>query len=161
MGGSLSEALEMIKKDVKRSGIDITNIENIKEPPPPEKFVLYSKIVKWVNFISEIAYRAEMSHELWLETEAAADLLWYRNIFATKSYRQFCNRWHIDNGDDYGGVDFEYTKYVLAECSKILISSLNELLSLASGQKGELIMAAGQFAKLENGVRVETSKLNR
>lgn len=151
-GGSLSEALRMIKKDAERLGIDITNLENIKEPPEPEKFSLYRKVAKWRNFVSEIVKHAEESDNLWLGTEAAADLLWYKNTLAAKTYRQLCNLWHMDNGDEYGDIDFKYTKYVLIECLKILKRSLNALALLASDQKGELMMAAGQMAKLESAI---------
>lgn len=161
VGGSLADALAMIKKDVKRLGIDITNIDNIKEPPEPKKFALYRKVSKWRDFVSEIAKRADESNEVWLDAEAAADLLWYNNTFASKTYRQLCNRWHMDNGDEYGEFDFKYTKYVLIECVKILRRSLNGLALLASNQKGELMMAAAQLTKLEPEILIMLSKRNK
>lgn len=152
VGGSFAEALAMIKKDAERLGIEITNIDDIKEPPEPKKFALYRRVAKWRNAVSEIAERAEASGELWIATEAAADVLWYKNTIAAKTYRQLCNRWHMTHGDEYGDVDYAYTKYVLGECVRILQKSLRELALLASSQKGELMMAAGQLAKLESDI---------
>lgn len=152
VGGSLSEALAMIKQDARRMGIDIANIDNIKEPPRPDKFALYRRVAKWRGIVSEIIARAEESQSLWLFTEVAADLMWYKNIVAAKTYRQLCNRWHIDHGDDYGEVDVVYTKYVLTECIRIMKKSLHELSLLASEQKAELMLAAGRLAKFESEI---------
>lgn len=151
-GNSFKEALNLIKKDAKRLRIDITNIDNIQEPPEPGKFPLYQKVSKWQNFIEEILNDAYNTESLWIGTEAAADLLWYKNILAAKTYRQLCNQWHLKQGDDYGEVDYKYTRYVLKECFKILKKSLYELALLASNQKAQLISAFGKLSRLEKEI---------
>ena len=152
VGGSLSEALAMIKKDAESKGIDITNIGGIKEPPRPGSFPLYRKVSKWRDRVEFISKEAIAAGSFWIETEAAADLLWYRNTLAAKTYWQLCNRWHMDNGDEYGDFDHEYTKYVLGECLLILKRSLRELAALMSEQKGELTLAAAYLYKLEKQI---------
>lgn len=152
VGSSLAEALLAIKKDAERRGIDLTNIDDIKEPPRPHKFSLYRKVSNWRNEVSEIFESAEASGSLWIGTEAAADLAWYINTLAAKTYRQLCNQWHIKNGDDYGDFDYEYTKYVLAECVSILNRSLEKLALLSSEQKGDLLLAAAHLYKLEKQI---------
>lgn len=152
VGSSLAEALAMIKKDAERMGIEITNIDKIQEPPCPSKFSLYRNVSKWRNRIELIAEHAVKSGDLWIETEAAADLLWYKNTLAAKTYRQLCNRWHMDNGDEYGDIDYEYTKYVIGECVLILKKSLQELSLFASEQKGELVLAIARLHALEKQI---------
>lgn len=152
VGNSFKEDLELIKKDAERLGIDITNIDNIQEPPEPKKFPLYRKVSKWRNFVEEILNDAYDTGSLWIETEAAADLLWYKNILMAKTYRQLCNQWHLKNGDEYGEVDYEYTKYILDECLKILKKVLNELILLESPQKLGLIVALARLSKIEEKI---------
>ena len=64
-----------------------------------------------------------------MESETIKDLSWYSNTFTVKTYRQLCNRWHIKKGDEYGKFDYEYTKYVLEECVRILKKSLSEIIA--------------------------------
>ncbi len=152
VGNNLHEALAMVKKDAERMGIDITNIDDIKEPPEPEKFPFYRKVEKWRNQIIRIADDADNQSEFWLHTELASDLLWYTNTLCAKTYRQLCNKWHIKHGDGYGDFDYDYTKYVLGECLKILKKSLNDLSLLNSGNKGELISLLSGLFKLEKRI---------
>ena len=105
-GRNFKEALQMIKRDAERMGIKIANIDNIKEPPEPEEFSLYRKVEEWNKKVFKIAKEAELSGNWWIYTETSADLFWYANILLAKVYRQFCNRWHIENGDDYGEFDY-------------------------------------------------------
>jgi hypothetical protein len=142
----------MVKKDAKRMGIDITNINDIKEPPEPNQFPLYRKIARWQKQVFQIAEEADEQAALWLYTESASDLLWYTNTLLAKTYRQLCNRSYIASGDDYGDFDYIYTKYVLGECLKILKKSLSKLLLLNSEHKGELISAFSQLIRLEKQI---------
>lgn len=68
-----------------------------------------------------------MTNSAWLYSGASEDLLWYANTLSAKTYRQLCNRWDIDNNDDYGDFDHDYTGRVLKECIKILNQALGEL----------------------------------
>ena len=152
VGRNLKEAISMIKRDVERFGIDITNIEDIKEPPEPESFPLYKEVKKWEKEVSKIGDEAELSGSWWIHTEAAADLFWYSRTLLAKTYRQLCNRWHIKNGDDYGKFDHKYTRYVLKECLKILKNSLKELVSNNYPQKRELDSIYSNLLKLEKQI---------
>jgi len=152
VGRNLKEALSMIEKDVERFGIDITNINNIKEPPEPESFPLYQKVRKWEKKVSKIGDEAELSGNYWIYTEAAADLFWYSRILVAKTYRQLCNRWHIKNGDDYGEFDHQYTAYVLGKCLEILKRSLKELIGSNYFRKKELNSIYSNLLNLEKQI---------
>ncbi len=130
-GNSLGEALAMIKKQVEELGIDLANIgaEELQKPPQAYEFPLYKKVAEWRNGLNDIADEAEISGAPWIYTEAAADLIWYKNTLATKTYRQLCNRWHLDRGDQYREFDHQYTKSVLEECLLILKRALAEVVS--------------------------------
>jgi hypothetical protein len=128
VGNNFREALTMIKADATAQGIDITNIEDIEEPPEPAAFPLYLEVNRWRESIFELAENCDETESVWLYTDSGKDLMWYANTLAAKTYRQLCNRWHIDNGDDYGDFDLKYNKYVLDECLKILCQALNDLI---------------------------------
>lgn len=148
-GNSLSEAIFMIRRDLKKKGIVVGNINNIEDPPEPWHFPLYREVDKWRSMMEDILKEAAGNGELWIETEAAADVMWYKDTLAAKTYRELCNRWHIEQGDEYGDVDYEYTKYVIGECISILETSLNGLIQLTSPQKAELMVALGNLLKLK------------
>jgi len=145
------EAMEMIGRDAERMGIDITNLEKIKEPPQPKEFPLYNKVEEWNKSVRTIRNEAELFGEFWLDTEEATDLFWYANILMAKTYRQLCNKWHIKKGDDYGEFDRRYTDYVLKECREILKKSLKELANNYP-QKRELDALYSDLLKLEKEI---------
>jgi len=150
VGQSLKDALELIKKDCEAKGIELTNLDNIKEPPEPEKFPLYQEVKKWRDSVHVIANNP--TFEFWVYTEPAQDLLWYSNTLIAKTYRQLCNKWHIENGDEYGEFDYQYTDYVIKECLKILKKSLRELAKSNSTQKYELKSLLSGLLKLESQI---------
>ncbi len=152
VGRNFKEALGMIKKDAERRGIDITNIENIKEPPEPKEFPFYRKVEQWNKSVMTLGDTAQVLGEFWIYTEEAADLFWYANILMAKAYRQICNRWHIENGDDYGDFDYQYTGYVLKECLAILKKSLRELIKKSIARKEEFGSILSEFLKLEKQI---------
>lgn len=152
VGDNFKEAMMMVKKDAERLGIDLENIDDIKEPPEPEKFPFYRKIQKWHKMVSQIGKDAEASGDLWLGTEAAADLFWYKNTLLAKVYRELCNIWHIEQKDGYGDFDYDYTSYVINECLKILKQSLSELSLLNSSQKPQLMIALSHLTLLEKQI---------
>lgn len=127
VGRNLKETLAMVRRDAKRLGIDVTNIDDIQEPPEPWDFPLYEKVKTWHDAVANIAATADAQGPAWLRTEAALDLFWYANTLTAKVYRQLCNRWHMDHGDGYGEFDYAYTKQVLGECLGILEASLSQL----------------------------------
>lgn len=151
VGRNLEEALEMIKQDAESKGIDITNIDNIQQPPKPEEFSLYCKVEEWNELVNKIKNKAEARGEFWIDTEAAADLFWYANTLSAKTYRQLCNGWHIEQGDDYGEFDYKYTKYVLKECIKILKRALKNLADNWPREE-EFSRLLAQLEKLESKI---------
>lgn len=146
------EVLEIIKKDAKSKRFNITNIENIKEPPEPKEFPFYNEGEKWNKSVMVLGDNARALDEFWIHTEEAADLFWYANTLMTKTYRQLCNKWHIENGDDYGELDHRYTGYVLKECLKILKKSLRKLVNNNYPQKIELNSTYSNLLKLEKEI---------
>jgi len=151
-GRSLKETLEIVRRDAKKRGIDITNLKDIEESPDPEEFPLYNKVLQWREALDKTARSAGETGHPWFYTEAAADLLWYKNMFLAKIYRQLCNRWERERGEEYGKVDSQYTKYVLEECIKILKQSLVQLSELNSPQRGGLMAALTRLAELEKQI---------
>jgi hypothetical protein len=149
---NFKEALLMIKKDAERMGIDITNIDDIQEPPKPEEFPLYQTTKKWRDDIFNIVETAQNNEEFWVFTETVQDLTWYANLLTAKVYRQLCNRWHLEKGDDYGEFDYKYTQGIIKESIKILKKSLAELYSYYSGQKVNLMLAYNQLQNLEKEI---------
>ena len=152
VGQNFKETLKMIKEDVERMGIDITNVEDIQEPPKPEEFPLYKEVGKWNKEVLKIGDGAELSGSWWIHTEAAADLFWYSRTLLAKTYRQLCNKWHIENGDDYGKFNHKYTGYVLKECLAILKKSLRELIASNQSQRKELNSILSELFKLEKQI---------
>ena len=154
VGSSLGETLVMIKQHAQEMGIDIENIgpEELEEPPEPKNFPLYLKIEKWRKNIENIIDSAEIIGAPWLFTEAAADLSWYKNMISAKTYRQLCNRWHIDRGDKYGEFDYKYTNYVLKECLFILKCSLSELAPPNIPNRDMFAKAAMQLGDFEHEI---------
>lgn len=152
VGRNLQEAMVMIKKDAERLGIDITNINDIQEPPEPDEFPLYQEAKKWNADVLAVLQDAEQTESLWCHTEAAADMSWYVHTLLAKTYRQLCNRWHIEQNDGYGEFDYQYTKYVLRECGKIIKQSLAEAASSFSEQKVSLMILLTEFMELEKKI---------
>lgn len=147
------ETLELIKQDAKSRGIDITNLEGVKTPPRPQAFAFYRKVAAWHRQVSALVTSAEIGGDLWVATEAAADLSWYKNILLSKVYRQLCTRWEQQQGVQYGDVDLRYTARVLQEVVGILLKSLYELSLLESAQKGGLFLSLARLQQLEEAIR--------
>lgn len=150
VGNNFKEILARIKEDCDKHGIDLTNVDNINEPPEPEEFSFYLKIEKWRKSVLDIT--RQPTFEFCAHTEAGQDLLWYVNTLVAKVYRQLCNKWHIKNGDEYGDFDYQYTARVLKECLEILKKSLQELIQGNTAQKIELNGILTEFLKLEQKI---------
>ncbi|MDP3954271.1 MAG: hypothetical protein Q8Q06_02550 [bacterium] len=133
VSGNFKEVFKMIKADADSKGIDIENlkdVDNMKEPPEPEKFRLYKKIMAWHDSTFDVIEDALLAGQDWADGDHGLDLAWYANLLPAKTYRQLCNRWFLDNGEDYGDFDFEYTAYVLKECMDAVKNSLLGQMSL-------------------------------
>ncbi len=149
---NLRETLEMIKKDAARMGIDITNLDDAQEPPEPEAFPFYRKVAAWHKQLSALISGAEMGGDLWLATEAGADVVWYKNTLLAKVYRQLSTRWEKKQGMDYGEEDLVYTARVLKEVVAILKRSLYEVSRVESSQRGGLFLSLVNLGKIEEKI---------
>lgn len=152
IGDNFKEAMTMIKKDAKRLGIDITNIDDIGEPPEPHEFPLYNKIKDWHYDIYQMAEQAQDNLSAWPSLKTGLDLLWYANTILAKTYRQLCNRWHLKQGDEYGEEDYQYTKYVLGECLTIIKKSLQGLSNTYPEEKGKFSLAFVMLSGFEKEI---------
>lgn len=150
-GNNLKEALTLIREDARLKGIEISNIDAVKEPPEPEQFLLYQEVRSWQKTVFNMAENSQTG--FWTYTEDAQDLFWYANTLGAKVYRQLCNRWEVENGSDYGDYDYQYTSYVLHECLKSLRDALSRLIFVGSADKGKLIFLAAQIKLLEKKIR--------
>lgn len=82
----------------------------------------------------------------------AQDLFWYTNTICAKTYRQLSNRWHIENGDDYGDFDYQYTDRVLRECFEIIQKALSSLTSISPKDKVKLMFISDELLKLKKEI---------
>ena len=120
LGKDLTEALEMIKKDAEKMGIDITNLKDMEPGPELKDFPLAIKAKNWYVKLVKYYRKEEKRNVAWLLTEEALDLEWYAGTLTTRIYKQFCNKWYIDNEKNYGDFDYKYTASVLVKVSQIL-----------------------------------------
>lgn len=152
VGRIMGETMVMVRQRAEEMGIDLDNLEDVSEPPKPNKFPLHKKVMKWRKLIHDIGESASASNSVWLNAEAAKDLFWYANTITAKIYRQHCNRWEIDQKDDYAEFDYEYTKRVLIECMDVLKKSLQVLHYLNTPQDDKIVLALTQLTELEDGI---------
>jgi len=131
VGRNLAEAMRIARRNVKKLGIDVENIWDedidIERTSEPQDFPLYNQVAEWRKGVHNFAQATHEQEDPWLLTEEAEDLLWYCNTLCAKVYRQLCNKWHIERGDEYTKFDYDYTKWVLGECMAILEKSLSQL----------------------------------
>ena len=133
---NLKEALKVIKEDAELKGMglcDPKDINNIKEPPRPERFKLYRQVVDWYESVSDTIEDSLMSGQEWVDLDSGLDLAWYSNLLPAKVYRQLCNRWFIRNDYEYGDFDYEYTRHVIKECLEIIKRAIFGNISLGEG----------------------------
>ena len=131
VSADMAEAFMQIKAHAEAEGIDITNLSNVEELPSVKEFPLACEAEEWFVRIHKHLEKEIEREAVWLRTESAADLLWYLGTLTTKVYRQCCNRWHIDRGDDYGVFDYNYTAGVLREVCKTIRDSFEKLRNCA------------------------------
>lgn len=150
---TFNKILKEIKKDAKNMGIDISKIIIKKEPPPPYEFPLYNEIKKWRDSMFFIIKRAVIRKETLVFTEAFDDFLWYIDLLPIKAYRELCNKWELENGEEDNDYDYIYTKYVLSECLKILKESLATFMIFNSEEKQFFIINMASLMSLEEEIK--------
>lgn len=105
--------------------------------PEPDEFPFYREVRNWLDGVVEIAENSRYRDDFWIFTEEATDLFWYMNVLSSKTYRQLCNRYLIENSEE-GKVDYRYTNYVLKESVKRIKKSLKEIIKNDPSQKEKL-----------------------
>ena len=150
VGSNLAETLRMVKKHAEEMGIDVENIDDddIEKTPESHEFPLYNKVAEWRENIRLFAKTAAEQEDPWLLTEEAEDLLWYINTLTVKVCTQLYNKSHLDKGDEYAEFDYNYTKYVLCECTKILDKALSQLSSLNT----DFVLSYAKFIEFKEEV---------
>ncbi len=122
-----------------------------KKPPKPEKFSLYREAKTWRDDLFDIAEEADHYGDFWVFTVVAADLFWYSSLLVSKCDYQLQNRFYINHG--YGGIDYDYTDYVVKDCIDILKKSLKKTISLEPRQADELEDLLFRFLQLEDKLK--------
>ncbi|PJE50718.1 MAG: hypothetical protein COV29_03210 [Candidatus Yanofskybacteria bacterium CG10_big_fil_rev_8_21_14_0_10_36_16] len=136
VGQNLKDVLMAMKNDIGKTEFStgvLNEIDKIEEPPEPEKFPLYNEVMMWHKTAFGVADEAFISGQVWVDFEYGLDFTWYANLLPAKVYRQLCNRWMIEHGDDYGENDYKYTDYVIKESISILKNAILEPVSLGEG----------------------------
>ncbi|GEM_PF-2968246 len=131
--------------------MDVVGEEEVSEKalPEPDDFPFYIKVREWLETVITIADESKETGDFWIFTEEATDLFWYMNVLSAKTYRQLCNRYLIEGGEKDGSVDYEYTKYILVESTKIIKKSIKEILKSEPTHKADLKESFDRLMDLE------------
>lgn len=128
LGNDFKDLLKMVEEDakviVKRFEM---SQEEIEEEIERERSETYKKVFHWRKGVFHIISNLEVNRSSWMETESVQDLIWYSNTFLSKTFRQSINREDLQKGEKEAKFDYDYTKYVLKECAKILEKSIRHL----------------------------------
>lgn len=130
--GSLREVVVTMRKIATEMDIDLSNLNDVDEEPDlpePDAFSLYCDVWAWREDVDRATNEAELNGAFWPYTEDAEDLGWYKNTLCTKVYRQLCNRWKLERGNEDVWTDYEYTHRVLHECCELLERALKSIAS--------------------------------
>ena len=121
--------------------------------PDPDEFPFYKEVRGWLKEVIKIAENSRNSGDFWVFTEEAADLFWYMNVLSTKTYRQLCNRYSMENHSETANpADYKYTNHVLKEAVKRIKKALKEILKSDPTQKEELNEAFKKVSNLEERI---------
>jgi hypothetical protein len=151
VGNAFRDAMAMIQQRADEMGVDISNLDEVEvnEPPEPNEFALHRRVSKWSDAIEGVFVEAEEKGSFWLYTEAAEDVAWYKNTLCAKTYRQLCNRWHVEQGEEFSEHDYDYTRTVLQECCSLLSKALAEIGSSDDPSRLALATLALRLGRLE------------
>lgn len=155
VGETFAEVKELLQKDAERMGIDLNNLEQVKEPepPPPESYALYQKIMAWRKDVFAMLEAASQWGEQWLQSEESQDLSWYANLLPVKVYRALSDKWEMENSDPEVWVDYHYTKYVIEESIKILHQAFAVLRAQPSLQCLQLQFLPSALGQMEEEIK--------
>lgn len=130
---SFAEIHTALAEQARALGVDTTHINetarSIPEPPGAKTFPLYLQVLGWRQDVQEITKKSYHVEAPWIFTEAGRDLNWYTNLLPVKVARAFSSRWRKENEPGGLGADYEYTQYVLRECTGILVQALGTIRS--------------------------------
>ena len=153
-----AETKEMLKKGLKKEGIEIDDLPKSDETEPPkrEDFELVKKTENWYKKLHNILLQAEQDGDLWLDEDVGKDLAWYSLTIMGKVYRQLCNVWDMNNEREEGEeVDYDYTAYVIKECFKIIKSSLGQIASKDEKYRDDMLDLYNLIRRLEEEFKKE------
>lgn len=122
-----------------------------KKAPKPDQFPFYLEIKNWTHEFKEIAELSLEKSEFWIFTEEASDLFWYLEILLERVYLQLCNRYLIENGEDFLS-NYKYQKYFLIEIIKAIKISMAEILKIKTNQKEDLRKILQKLVSLEEKI---------
>ena len=151
VGDTFAEVKLMIQQTAKERGINLNDFESsdIEEPPEHETYPLFDKTYKWILKMHKCA---KVKGEGWVDTEAGIDLMWYANLIPPKTGRNLDNRWYSERGEPDHQYDYDYQKYVLENCVRIVKKSFEDIISMHLPQKNELIPLYNEFLGFEKEV---------
>lgn len=155
VGETFKEVHGLLRKDAKRMGIDLDNLEEVEIPEPPKAgtYPIYNKMMEWRKSVFSLAEEASEWGEAWLESEAGHDLTWYANLLPVKITRALSDKWEMENTDMDMEVDYDYTKYVIGECVKILQQALTTIRNLNPSQAVQFQLLHSQLVQMEEEIK--------
>jgi len=147
---NFAEVRQMLEKDAKKMGIDLNNLDDsdYQESPEPFAFPLYNRVYKWQRALMLIFAQAEARAEPWVETEEFKDICWYSGTLLAKTYRQLSSKWEFDRGDEIALCDYDYTRYIINECIKIMLSALQAIKTQSNAFILELNISQNELKKI-------------
>jgi len=148
VGDAFAETKTMLTEKAEELGIELDPLpeEEYESPPEPDRFPIWQKVFVWSQNLQHLAIRQGMD---WRETEAGQDLHWYSSMITAKLYRILCDRWRLEQGQKDDNLDYDYTKYVLENCVRIIKESFENLIVGPWPKTHELTDLHDQFLEME------------
>ena len=154
---TFSEVGDMLRTDAARFGVDLNNLEDVKETEPPsmESYQICAKVMKWRDAVYNLFGEAESWGDGWQNSEAGQDLSWYANLLPVKLYRALCAKWEMKNDDRGAWVDYIYTKYAVEEILKIIKNSLVSLRGELNCRQMNFMFLQSELAEVAKDIEKE------
>lgn len=79
-------------------------------------YPLVKTLRQWLERLHAIAVAEDKAGAEWLKSKAGAELLWYANLIPVKTGRLTSDRADLEKFRQDAELDYNYTRYVLAQC---------------------------------------------
>ena len=154
---TFSEVHDMLRTDAARFGVDLNNLEDVKETEPPsmESYKICAKVMAWRDAVYNLFGEAESWGDGWQKTEPGQDLGWYANLLPVKLHRALSARREMNNNDSDAWVDYIYTKYAVEEILKILKNSLVSLRGESNCRQMNFMFLQSELAEAAKEIEKE------